>query len=238
MILINFTEQGAIDLSKRNWHEKLGRSISADEWYRNYIADIPRCKVCNNILSFIAVANNNRTTHFRHPENSGCPTIGYNHSHFANLRPTEQDESNALYLKNWVLENGYLLYRQFCGILGGSIKYPEFTEILIAANNRKCWYYVGLTIDILPYTLLVNYGVFQKEKGRRGREQRVFLAFDSTITTYEQLWNSPSAAAENVFRIYPDSQEYEVIPIGDIGIIGNTDPPGYFQRYLDKSYLR
>ncbi|MEH6990547.1 hypothetical protein [Cytobacillus firmus] len=225
-------------MSKKNWHEKLGKSISADEWYRNYSTDIPRCKVCNNILSFIAVANNNRTTHFRHPENSGCPTIGYNHSHFANLLRTEQDETNALYLKKWVLENGYLLYKQMCEILGASIKYPEFTEILIAGNHRKCWYYFDLTVSILPYTLLVNYGVFQKEKGRKGREQRVFLAFDSTITTYEQLWNNPSAAAEYVFRIYPDSQEYEVIPIGDIRNIVNTEPPEYFQRYLVKSNLK
>jgi hypothetical protein len=224
-------------VSKKNWHEILGKSITADEWYIKYKNDIPRCKVCHNILSFVAIANQNRITHFRHPENSGCPSVESNGLRYSYLYPVERDESNAIELKQWVLDNGYYLYKQMCEILGASIRYQEFTEILHSANERDCWYYVGLTKEILPYTLLVNYGEFKKVKGRKGRELKIYLAFDSTITSYEQLWINPNSNSEYIFRIFPEDQEYQVIKIGDVKVENDVTPPSYFQHYLDNSNL-
>jgi hypothetical protein len=120
-------------MSKTNWHAGLKMSISADEWYKKYRKDTPICQVCKSVLSFIAVANRNRTTHFRHPENSGCPTIETNGALYAHLRPAELDESNAQLLKRWVVDNGYY---HLCEILGGSIKYQEFTDILICCIGK------------------------------------------------------------------------------------------------------
>lgn len=226
-------------MSKTNWHKPSGKSITADEWYTKYKYEIPICKVCNNILSIVAPATINRTTHFRHPDHSKCPTVQSNSKLFVNLRPKEIDHQNAIRLKEWVINNGYLIYRQMCEILGGSIEYQEFTKILIAANERLIWYYVGLTIDILPYTLLVNFGEFDKKKNRTGRNHKMYMAFDTTITTYEELWNRPSSPAEYIFRIkiYPDTQEYELVKIGDIKLPENLTAPSYFQNYLDKGKL-
>lgn len=224
-------------MSKTNWHEASGKSISADEWFIKFRDDIPICKVCNSSLTFVATARNQRTTHFRHPDNSNCPTVKFNSKLYENFRPKEKDYQNARKLKEWVIDNPYLLFRQMWKILGGSIRYSEFTDILTAANKRQIWYYVGLEVEMLPYTLLVNYGLFPKLKDRTGREREMYMAFESNLSSYEEIWNKPSSEAKYIFRIYRDTSstnEYELVRIGDIMLPENLTTPDFMDYYLKK----
>ncbi|MBD8136938.1 hypothetical protein IFR10_15550 [Bacillus sp. CFBP 13597] len=225
-------------MSKTNWNEALGQSITADEWIQKFRYEIPVCKVCNSKLSIVASATSNRTTHFRHPDNSGCATVQANSDLYRHFCPKELDKNNAKILKEWVKENGYLLYRQLCSLLGASISMPEFSDILLAAHSRQIWYYVGLDVDLLPHTLIVNYGDFEK-LNRTGRQHKMFMVFDSTITSYEELWNKPGRHTENIFRIkvLPTNQEYEVLKIEPITSPTNLVIPDYFEKYLRKGKI-
>ncbi|MGE6756041.1 hypothetical protein ACQKFO_21810 [Rossellomorea sp. NPDC071047] len=224
-------------MSKKNWHPVLKKSISAYDWYMKHNNTIPFCKVCNHQLSFVSKASSKRTMHFRHPDNSRCPTILENANLYSNLTPQLKDTSNALELKEWVKENGYLLYKQMCFILGGSMKWSEFTEILLLGKQRDIFLYSGLTTNLLPYTLLANYGIFPKIKGRTGRDFSCFMCFSPTVSSFEQLWNEPTEESSHIFRIYPKINKYEVLTIGEFPSFGNLTPPDYVQGYIDSANL-
>lgn len=223
-------------MSLMNWHEESGKSITASEWNQKFKSDVPHCLVCRQELTFRGL-NGNNTPHFLHPKDTGCPTVEKNSERYRNLRPVEEDQKNAKRLKEWVLNNGYSLYRLLCDIAGFSIKFKEFTEILLAANRRRIWYYVGLTEDFLPYTLLVNYGEFEKTKDRSGREEEMYMALDSEISSYTDLWIRPTERKQNIFRIFPKSQSYEKIKIGSLPLKTDKKAPEYFQRYLEDANL-
>lgn len=60
--------------------------------------------------------------------------------------------------------------------------------MIFKASERNVWFYKGMTLKYLPYVLLVNYGVFQKEEHRKNK---VYFVFDSKLSNYEDLWIKP-----------------------------------------------
>ena len=151
---------------------------SLDYWERTFIDKLPYCPVCGEITKIKAAGSVNMLTHFSHPKGTYCPSIKKNHSKYELLPPTERDTDNGEEIINWARVNISHLYFKCREILSDRLKYDEFSNMLAKAKVKNIWCYKNLTINTLPYVLIVNFGVYPKIDGR---DEDVWYIFDKDM---------------------------------------------------------
>ncbi|MFB1100445.1 competence protein CoiA family protein [Terribacillus sp. JSM ZJ617] len=219
-------------MSLFNWHDGSGRNVTADQWQIYFKHETPYCKICKSELDIRAYASTKTTTHFAHPQNSNCPTLEANSSRYLHLKPISFDYENAKRLKSYIQKYAYETYLFLCELVGGkgALKYSEFTMILKYATQRKIWFYKGLTPELLPYVLLVNYGDLKQQSERNGRDELKYYAFNTEIKEYYDLWIHSGKDTSYIYEITPK----KVIQMKPSYLKGTSkiEAPSYFKNYV------
>lgn len=199
------------------------------KWELKYKAiDIkPLCPVCRKELFIRASSTPDKASHFVHYKNSGCPTIDENRKKYEGLRPVEMDFKNAKKIKKEFINNMWLVYQK-CNSLCSEdpnkkgLNQKQFKKMVDKATENDIWYYKGLTLEYLPYVLLVNYGVFRELK------RKCYFVFDSKLTNYDDLWTK-GKVKKKIWKVY-----YEDNDVKGINIDFNTSDiaTDYFMFYV------
>lgn len=135
-------------------------------WERKLPTVTPYCPVCDEVTDLRAEGSVAMRTHFYHSRGTDCPTIKKNRNKYALLTPTTRDIENGNNLICWTKVNIWHLYTKCKEILKNRLRFKEFSAMLEKANEKKIWFYKNLSINTLPYVLIVNFGVFPKIDGR------------------------------------------------------------------------
>ncbi|MEB2282376.1 hypothetical protein LAV73_20710 [Lysinibacillus xylanilyticus] len=151
---------------------------SLDYWQRTFTNETPYCPVCDEITEIRAAGSVYMKTHFFHKKGTYCPSVRENHSKYELLPPTERDTKNGEKIINWIRVNISQLYTKCKKILNGRLRFKEFSDMLVKAKEKNIWFYKNLTINTLPYVLIVNFGVYPKIDGRR---EDVWYIFDKDM---------------------------------------------------------
>ncbi len=151
---------------------------SLENWQRSFTDEIPYCPVCGEVTEIRAAGSIYMKTHFFHKKGTYCPSIIENHSKYELFPPTDRDTKNGEEIINWTKVNISHLYSKCREILNDRLKYDEFSNMLAKAKEKHIWFYKNLTINTLPYVLIVNFGVYPKIDGR---DENVWYIFDKDM---------------------------------------------------------
>mgnify|MGYP000580839832 CR=1 FL=1 len=100
----------------------------------NYLA---YCLVCDNVLNVIAPSTVGTRVHFRHKQNSDCPTVDsykerYHNLNFRNYIPEQKER-----LLTEIKENLSCIYNECRKLCGNALFYSEFEELLKLSQGLK-----------------------------------------------------------------------------------------------------
>ncbi|MDJ0285335.1 MULTISPECIES: hypothetical protein [Bacillus] len=207
-------------------HPKTNEKISIEDWELYYKEIKPRCMICGNDLYIRSGNTPSSAKHFIHFPHSNCPSIPNNRERYNKLKPIEKDYKNAKSVKKQFLSNMWTVYEKCRSLLDGELKLKDFKDMVSRATEKNIWLYKSLTLDYLPYVLLVNYGVFQKGRKRN----KVYLVLDSQLSNYEDLWIE-SKIKQKIWKVYPDEFLIEEFDI-DFNFTTSSLSPDYFLFYV------
>lgn len=207
-------------------HPRTNKKVSIQEWELKYKEEkgCPKCLICDYDLYVRASSSPGVSTHFVHKQGSNCSSIGDNRKRYDTLFPREKDYVNAKKLKKTLLSNMELVFQKCKSIFGKGFRRKDFRNVIHKASERDIWLYKGLTMEYLPYVLLVNYGIFQKNEYR----EKVYFVFDAKLSRYEDLWIRPKEIKKKVWRVYPDDKDIEEVKIE---FDTSTLAPDWFMLY-------
>lgn len=215
-------QMGYKALDKRN-----NKIYDVKEWQIKARGVTPYCPVCGEVTELKAASSVVMKTHFAHERDSECPLIENNRSRYAILSPAEQDTKNGNEIIYWTKLNIIHLYNKCREILQGKLKYKEFSEMLERASNKNLWFYKGLTKEVLPYVLIVNYGIFTK--GKDSRNEDVHFIFDKDLYGDDLFLHKKIT---HIWKISSNS-DFDEVPI-DYNT-SNT-APHYVWKYVKSFY--
>ncbi|MCY7773449.1 hypothetical protein MOF05_07740 [Bacillus haynesii] len=190
-------------------HPKTNEKISIEDWELYHKEETPICIICGHNLYVRANSSPGSSAHFAHYPGSNCPSIQYNREKYDSLQPVEKDYQNAKKLKKHLINNMWPVYQKCKSIFGQGFRQKDFQKMILKASERNIWFYKGMTLKYLPYVLLVNYGVFQKEDHRKNK---VYFVFDSKLSNYEDLWIKPKIK-QKMWKVYPEEGQIEEVEI-------------------------
>ncbi|MBH0167162.1 hypothetical protein IHV12_19745 [Fictibacillus sp. 7GRE50] len=211
---------------RTTWDPVRGIEVSADEWEVNNKGKPGRCSICDNDIYIKANSAPAVSTHFAHRAGSNCPSVNNNRESYEILQPIYKDYRNAKQLKKSLLNNMEIVYQKCRSIFGeNGFKRSDFQKLIRAGSDKNIWLYKDMTMKYLPYVLLVNYGVFQKEEHRK---RKVYFVFDAKLSSYEDLWIRPGKIKQKLWRVYPEESLIEKVEIDfDTSLLS----PDYFIFY-------
>ncbi|WP_121640692.1 hypothetical protein [Virgibacillus sp. Bac330] len=86
----------------------------------------------------------------------------------------------------------------------------DYKEMIEKASKRNIWFYKGMEEKYLPYVLLVNYGIFEKNKFHK---EKTYFVFDSKLSNYDDLWIRNGKIKQKIWKVTPNLHDLEEIEI-------------------------
>lgn len=168
----------------------------------------PTCIICNNI--FIIVAEHNpKTTHFRHPRNTNCPSIPENAVPYQQLHNIPIDNGQIEATKNLFIHNVHRIFNK-CIELIPNLSFAEFNEIIKKADSLNVWGYIDIDIEYIPYILCTCKDYFAQRNPYRSFS---FHFVFGHINTVNQLWINVNNNAQVIYRVNRNTQDIDSINI-------------------------
>ncbi len=106
----------------------------------------PICTICHSIFTIIGEHSPNRSTHFRHPENTNCPSIPKNAVPYQQLQNIPIDITQIDFIKDSFLTNIHKIFNK-CKELIPNPSFKELDELIQKANSLNIWGYVDINIE-------------------------------------------------------------------------------------------
>lgn len=139
-------------------------------------AHIPKaiCPYCSNKLA-VAAETVNRIAHFRHPDNTNCPSIETARLPYESLTPSCPDPVAGRELRKAFRKNWKRHFDKLKELAPGLSFYGEFLPLLERSLKQSIWHYVGMTEAVVPYTLvlLADFPVWTS-KPKDGKPERKY----------------------------------------------------------------
>jgi len=192
------------------------KKVHIDEYIQNYLRDgyLAYCLVCDNRLSVAADSSPNTRSHFRHKQNSDCPTVDsykerYSNLVFRNYIPEQKERLLAE-----VKDNLSKIYNECRKLCGNALFYSEFKELLELASKKRVWEYAHLELKHIPYCLLTLKLKFSS-RDNPSRAMSVFFCFSNQYVS-DTLWIDFTNQNVELYKFESNSKELlSVIRVND-----------------------
>lgn len=210
----------AIDLDTKEMHDV--------KWFQIKRKKIALCPICDNKIELRAENSLMTSAHFWHGKNSICTSIKKNRKKYEDLPFSQLDKEAGKKLRKEIKNNLYTIFLA-CNALCEGLKYLEFNELIIKANEKAIWDYKGLKLNYIPYILILFHDIFYA-KGSKLRDEKFYFVLEPSIKNFDDLWNIKKNIKQYIWKISPDKGVLEIIKIKQ-----NLDPvPEWFKRATEK----
>ncbi|WP_334327622.1 hypothetical protein [Gilliamella apicola] len=210
----------AIDLDTKEMHDV--------KWFQIKRKKIALCPICDNKIELRAENSLMTSAHFWHGKNSICTSIKKNRKKYEDLPFSQLDKEAGKKLRKEIKNNLYTIFLA-CNALCEGLKYLEFKELIIKANEKAIWDYKGLKLNYIPYILILFHDIFYA-KGSKLRDEKFYFVLEPSIKNFDDLWNIKKNIKQYIWKISPDKGVLEIIKIKQ-----NLDPvPEWFKRATEK----
>ena len=169
----------AIDLDTKEMHDV--------KWFQIKRKKIALCPICDNKIELRAENSLMTSAHFWHGKNSICTSIKKNRKKYEDLPFSQLDKEAGKKLRKEIKNNLYTIFLA-CNALCEGLKYLEFKELIIKANEKAIWDYKGLKLNYIPYILILFHDIFYA-KGSKLRDEKFYFVLEPSIKNFDDLWN-------------------------------------------------
>jgi len=199
-----------------------GETHDAD-WFHLNRKKIGLCPVCDSEMELRAESSITTAVHFWHGMGATCPSIKKNRKQYEDLPPSAIDKQAGEMLRAEVREHIYTIY-QACSAIVDGLKYAEFRDLIIKADEKGVWDYKGFELNYVPYVLVTFHDIFYA-KGSKLRDDKYYIVLEPSIWCLDDLWNKPQTIKQAVWKVSPEKGVIEALPIKP-----ELDPvPGWFK---------
>ncbi|HEK2896541.1 TPA: hypothetical protein SMT94_000629 [Proteus mirabilis] len=145
-----------------------------------------RCPICNQEMNLIA-GKNKDNGHFRHRENSCCPTIEINNERYLYLFRGDRNDEVQIENKDFTKRNIRNIYSKVKEITP-FLDYQEFMEILKEARRINIYGYAKLNPAYLPYIFVTLINFLPNKSYKKQRKLKFIFFYKSGINSIDELW--------------------------------------------------